>query len=64
MLDIHHISERDLERYHRGTIDGPELTIVDEHLWSCPKCQLKLSETQRYIEAVRENAIREGVIVA
>ena len=64
MLDIHHIPDRDLERYHLGRIDGPELAVVEEHLLLCPKCQVKLSETQRYIEAVRANAIREGVIRA
>jgi len=42
-MELHHISDSDLERYYIGTIRGPELAVLNEHLDWCALCSSRLS---------------------
>jgi hypothetical protein len=38
MSELHHISDCDLDRYHCEATTGPELAMLEEHLFWCVSC--------------------------
>ena len=38
MTELHHISDSDFGRYHLDAIRGPELVMIEEHLFWCLDC--------------------------
>ncbi len=51
-----HPSEEALERYALGRVSSSDVAPLEEHLFVCEHCQRRLSETDRYILAVRDAA--------
>jgi hypothetical protein len=49
-----HASDRDLERYHLGTIrDRRYLAMLGKHLLECPVCTVGAEQAQERIKAIR-----------
>jgi hypothetical protein len=46
-MDLHHITDSDLERYYIGTFDGVELSMLEEHLEWCSPCGQRLDTIDR-----------------
>jgi len=46
-MDLHHITDSDLERYYIGTFDGVELLMLEEHLEWCSPCAERLNTIDR-----------------
>ena len=53
-----HASDEFLEQYALGLLTGPLLAQVEEHLLLCSRCQEHLTETDRYVAAMRGAARR------
>lgn len=51
-----HASEETLESYAMGSLGGPALAEVEEHLLVCPHCQEQLKEIDGYVAAMRNAA--------
>ena len=51
-----HASDETLESYAMGSLDGPALAKVEEHLLVCPHCQEQLKDADAYITAMRSAA--------
>jgi hypothetical protein len=50
----HHLSEEDLERHLLGGMkEGPELTMLEEHLLWCEICIRRHRTSEAYIEVMR-----------
>jgi hypothetical protein len=49
-----HPSDRELERYHLGTIiDRRELATLEKHLLACPACVERAKQAQERIKLIR-----------
>jgi anti-sigma factor RsiW len=60
---IHKLLRNQLPLYVAGVLSAEEHTTVEQHLSTCPTCQLEVVEWQRIARAVRaEAAAREGVL--
>ncbi len=55
-----HISTDDLERYHLGHVQEPELARIEEHLLWCQDCLDRMEATARLIGLIRAGAILAG----
>jgi anti-sigma factor RsiW len=53
---LNHATEEGLERYSMGTLSEAEAEVLEEDLLVCTACQERLTETDRYVRAVRETA--------
>jgi hypothetical protein len=53
-----HVSEESLESYALGSLSGPSVTGLEEHLLICSACQDKLREIDDYVNAMRGAATR------
>lgn len=53
---MRHAEDDQLEKYAMGALAEEESAMVEEHLLICPECQDRLSETDRYIYAMRSAA--------
>ena len=54
-----HPADDDLERYYLGMVkDHIELTILEEHLISCPDCVDQAEAVQYYIDEIRIAVLR------
>jgi anti-sigma factor RsiW len=51
-----HASDETLESYAMGSLEGPALAEVEEHLLVCPHCQEQLKEIDSYVAAMRNAA--------
>ena len=51
-----HATDETLESYAMGSLDGPALAKVEEHLLVCPHCQEQLKEADSYVAAMRNAA--------
>ncbi|MGQ9634102.1 MAG: anti-sigma factor family protein [Bryobacteraceae bacterium] len=51
-----HITEETLEQYSLGILPEDEQRGVEEHLFVCPDCQRRLTETDQYVRAMQEAA--------
>jgi len=51
-----HASDETLESYAMGSLGGPVLAEVEEHLLVCPHCQEQLKEIDSYVGAMRSAA--------
>ena len=51
-----HASDETLESYAMGSLEGPVLAEVEEHLLVCPHCQEQLKEIDSYVGAMRNAA--------
>jgi len=51
-----HASDETLESYAMGSLGGPVLAEVEEHLLACPHCQEQLKEIDSYVGAMRNAA--------
>ena len=51
-----HASDETLESYAMGSLGGPVLAEVEEHLFVCPHCQEQLKEIDSYVGAMRSAA--------
>jgi hypothetical protein len=51
-----HASEETLESYAMGSLRGPALTEVEEHLLVCSHCQEQFKEADSYVAAMRNAA--------
>ncbi len=51
-----HASDETLESYAMGSLDGPALAKVEEHLLVCPHCQEQLKGADSYVAAMRNAA--------
>lgn len=53
-IDMEHISDHDLERYHLGmVVDEAELTTLEEHVLACPKCADRAESAAEYVDMLR-----------
>ena len=53
-VDVEHISDHDLERYHLGmVVDEAELASLEEHLLACPECVERAEQTAVYVDTLR-----------
>jgi hypothetical protein len=53
-IDMDHISDQDLERYHLGmVVDEAELAPLEEHLLACPECVERAEQTAVYVDTLR-----------
>jgi len=48
-----HILGDDLERYHLGTVHGPESETIEEHILGCSECADRAAEIGEHIDAMR-----------
>jgi methionine-rich copper-binding protein CopC len=53
-----HVSEEDLERYSMNQLAEPELAEVEMHLLVCAECQDRVTESDRFVRAMRDAASR------
>lgn len=53
-----HLSDHDLERYHLGMVQEPELTGLEDHLIGCPRCALRAEESASYVDAMRSAIVK------
>ena len=51
-----HASDETLESYAMGSLDGPAMARVEEHLLVCAQCQEQLKEADSYVAAMRNAA--------
>jgi anti-sigma factor RsiW len=51
-----HASDETLESYAMGSLAGPALAEVEEHLLVCPHCQEQLKDVDSYVTAMRSAA--------
>ena len=51
-----HPSEETLESYAMGSLDGPAMATVEEHLLVCVQCQEELKEADSYVASMRNAA--------
>ena len=51
-----HATDETLESYAMGSLDGPALAKVEEHLLVCPHCQEQLKAADTYVAAMRTAA--------
>src|ERR1051326_4667592 len=51
-----HATDETLESYAMGSLDGPALAKVEEHLLVCPHCQEQLKAADSYVAAMRNAA--------
>lgn len=56
---MHHISADDLERYYFWLMPGPELAVVEEHLFWCQHCMDRMEAVEQFAKLVRAGLIRE-----
>ena len=55
------ISDHDLERYHLGRVEEPELSAVEQYLlWRHP-CVERAEECGRYFDTMRSTILEEGL---
>jgi hypothetical protein len=52
--NLEHPSDDALELYSLGRLGEPDLAQLEEHLLICPDCQDRLSETDLYVQTMRE----------
>jgi hypothetical protein len=50
-MEPEHIGDHDLERYHLGMAEEPELTAIEEHLLGCPAERAEQSAV--WVDAIR-----------
>ncbi len=48
-MSAHHISTDDLERFHFGQVQAPELAAIEHHLLWCPGCRHRLQAMRRFV---------------
>ena len=48
-----HLNEDEVERYSIGSVSEPELAPLEEHLLLCETCQIRVTETDVYVAAVK-----------
>src|SRR5713101_5689464 len=53
---VSHASDETLESYAMGSLGGPVLAEVEEHLLVCSHCQKQLKEIDSYVAAMRNAA--------
>jgi hypothetical protein len=46
VMERHHITDSDLERYYLGTFQGLELAMLEEHLFWCIPCGARLTRIE------------------
>ena len=51
-----HASDETLESYAMGSLDGPSLARVEEHLLVCSHCQEQLKDADTFVAAIRTAA--------
>ena len=54
-----HLPDHDLERFHLGMIEEPELSTVEQHLLWCQECVKRAEECASYVDTVRA-AVAQG----
>lgn len=53
-MDMKHICDHDLERYHLGmVVDEAELARIEEHLLACPECTERAENLATYVDTIR-----------
>ena len=53
-IDMEHISDHDLERYHLGMVaDEAELGPLEEHLLACLKCVERAKQAAVFVDTLR-----------
>ena len=58
---LDHLSDHDLERYHRGTVTNEaEMVRIEEHLLICPECIDQAEQVAEYVDAMRAAAMAMG----
>jgi hypothetical protein len=55
-----HISVDDMERYHLGKVQEPELALLEEHVLWCHDCLDRMEATERFIDMVRRGIVCGG----
>jgi len=55
-----HPTDNDLERYHLGQVQDPELARLEEHLLWCQSCLDRMEATEWFIDLVRRGVVRNG----
>ena len=58
MLSSRHLSTDELEEFHFGRIQGPELRCISEHLEWCLECSERMEAVEHFIMLIRAAAIR------
>jgi hypothetical protein len=48
-----HLGEEEIEKYSLGDISGEEASRFEEHLLICESCQNRVTESDRYVSAMR-----------
>ncbi len=55
-----HAADATLEQYSLGMLSEREAAEVEEHVLICPSCQERLAETDAYVDAMRQAALKLG----
>jgi chorismate mutase len=58
-VDLNHIDDHDLERYHLGMVrDEAELLTLEEHLICCNACVDRAEAAAQYVDTIRVAIIK------
>ena len=61
-IDMEHISDHDLERYHLGmVVEEVEMATLEEHLLACPECADLAESVAEYVDIVRVAIVTENL---